>query len=65
MFNSISHVFLSYFCGSFPSFLQAEQPYEGFPTYYAWLRSEYIRKRDILMQARTHLYQGLAITKMA
>lgn len=28
---------------------QAEQPYEGFPSYYAWLRGEYIRKRDILM----------------
>lgn len=27
----------------------AEQPYQGFPTYYAWLLAEYTRKRDILM----------------
>jgi DNA-binding transcriptional MocR family regulator len=30
--------------------LQAEQPYAGFPTYYAWLCAEYRRKRGILMQ---------------
>jgi kynurenine--oxoglutarate transaminase/cysteine-S-conjugate beta-lyase/glutamine--phenylpyruvate transaminase len=27
----------------------AAQPYQGFPTYYAWLLAEYTRKRDILM----------------
>jgi kynurenine--oxoglutarate transaminase/cysteine-S-conjugate beta-lyase/glutamine--phenylpyruvate transaminase len=26
----------------------ADQPYEGFPNYYAWLNAEYVRKRDIL-----------------
>lgn len=27
----------------------ADTPYEGFPTYYAWLLAQYTRKRDILM----------------
>lgn len=26
----------------------ADQPYEGFPNYYAWLNAQYVRKRDIL-----------------
>ncbi|RYG48275.1 aminotransferase class I/II-fold pyridoxal phosphate-dependent enzyme [archaeon] len=26
----------------------ADRPYEGYPSYYAWLRAEYTRKRDIL-----------------
>lgn len=26
----------------------ADKPYEGFPSYYAWLNAEYVRKRDIL-----------------
>lgn len=28
----------------------AETPFEGFPTYYAWLRARYQRKRDFLVQ---------------
>jgi len=28
---------------------QARLPYEGFPTYYAWLNNEYSRKREILV----------------
>jgi len=30
---------------------QAKRPYEGFPTFYDFLAAEYIRKRDILMEA--------------
>ena len=29
---------------------QADQPYEGYPNYYAWLNAQYTRKRDILMK---------------
>lgn len=31
--------------------LAAETPFEGFPTYYEWLRARYRRKRDFLVQA--------------
>jgi DNA-binding transcriptional MocR family regulator len=29
---------------------RADHPYEGFATYYEWLRAQYARKRGILMQ---------------
>jgi len=27
---------------------RADEPYEGFPNYFAWLNAEYVRKRDLL-----------------
>lgn len=29
---------------------QADQPYEGHESYYAWLNAQYVRKRDMLMK---------------
>ena len=52
-----AHRILPYlqFCASTPmqaalavALDEAEKPYLGFPTYYAWLREEYARKRQIL-----------------
>ncbi len=32
------------------AFQQADKPYEGFATYYDWLRAEYTRKRAVLLE---------------
>ncbi|KAM3570495.1 hypothetical protein VYU27_007443 [Nannochloropsis oceanica] len=32
---------------------KAKEPYEGFPSYYAWLKEEYSRKRSLLIDALT------------
>ena len=32
---------------------QAELQYEGYPTYYAWLRAQYAQKRRLLMDGLT------------
>lgn len=32
---------------------RADEEYEGFPTYYDWLRAQYTRKKDILMAGLT------------